>query len=58
VEVIVRGAAWPRDPADDDPPDPDDAPLTFDELLAFLRERPGGGDLVVEARAEGGAGAR
>jgi hypothetical protein len=54
VEVIVRGAAWPRDPADDDPPDPDDAPLTFDELLAFLRERPGGGDLVVEARAEGG----
>jgi hypothetical protein len=54
VEVIVRGAAWPRDPGDDDPPDPDDTPLTFDELLAFLGERPGGGDLVVEARAEGG----
>ncbi|MDF1524470.1 MAG: hypothetical protein P1P87_16835, partial [Trueperaceae bacterium] len=34
--------------------DPDDAPLTYDELIAFLRERPGGGDLVVEARADGG----
>lgn len=54
VEVVVRGGAWPRDPEDTEPPDPDDAPLTFDELLAFLRDRPGGADLVVEARAEGG----
>jgi hypothetical protein len=53
VEVVVRGGAWPRDP-DDDAIDPDDLPLTFDELLAFLRERPGGGDLVVEVRGEDG----
>lgn len=54
VEVIVRGATWPREPDSLEPPDPDDAPLTFDELLAFLRERPGGGDLIVEARGEDG----
>lgn len=54
VEVVVRGATAPREPDADEPPDPDEAPLTFDELLVFLRERPGGGDLVVEARAEGG----
>jgi len=54
VEVVVRGATAPREPGADEPPDPDEAPLTFDELLVFLRERPGGGDLVVEARAEGG----
>jgi hypothetical protein len=55
VEVVVRGGAWPRDPDAEEPPDPEDAPLTYDELLAFLRERPGGGDLVIEARAEGGS---
>jgi len=54
VELVVRGATWPREEGADEPPDPDDAPLTFDELLAFLRERPRGGDLVVEARADGG----
>jgi hypothetical protein len=54
VEVVIRGGTFPREADGDGPPDPDDAPLTFDELLAFLRERPGGGDLVVEARAEGG----
>jgi hypothetical protein len=54
VEVVVRGATWPREEGADEPPDPDDAPLTFDELLAFLRERPRGGDLVVEARVDGG----
>lgn len=54
VELVVRGATWPREPGADEPPDPDDAPLTFDELLVFLRERPRGGDLVVEARADGG----
>ncbi len=54
VEVVVRGGAWPRDPDDDREIDPDDLPLTFDELLAFLRERPGGGDLVVEVRGEDG----
>jgi len=54
VEVVVRGATWPREAGDEEPPDPDDAPLTFDELLAFLRERPRGGDLVIEARADGG----
>lgn len=58
VELVVRGGAAPREADGDGPPDPDDAPLTFDELLAFLRERPGGGDLVVEARAEGGAWVR
>jgi hypothetical protein len=55
VELVVRGGAWPRDPDAEEPPDPDDAPLTYDELLAFLRERPGGGDLVIEARPEGGS---
>lgn len=54
VELIVRGATAPREPGADEPPDPDELPLTFDELLVFLRERPGGGDLVVEARVEGG----
>ena len=54
VELVVRGATWPREEGADEAPDPDDAPLTFDELLAFLRERPRGGDLVVEARADGG----
>ncbi len=55
VELVVRGATWPREPGAEEPPDPDAAPLTFDELLVFLRERPRGGDLVVEARADGGA---
>ncbi|MFN2322801.1 MAG: hypothetical protein ABR510_07570 [Trueperaceae bacterium] len=54
VELVVRGGTFPREADGDGPPDPDDAPLTFDELLAFLRDRPGGGDLVVEARADGG----
>ena len=54
VELVVRGGTFPREADGDGPPDPDDAPLTFDELLAFLRDRPGGGDLVVEARVEGG----
>lgn len=54
VELVVRGGTFPREADGDGPPDPDDAPLTFEELLAFLRERPGGGDLVVEARADGG----
>jgi len=54
VELVVRGGTWPRDPDADEPPDPDDLPLTFDELLAFLRERPGGGDVVIEARADDG----
>ncbi len=54
VEVVVRGGTFPREADGDGPPDPDDAPLTFDELLAFLRDRPGGGDLVVEARADDG----
>jgi hypothetical protein len=58
VEIVVRGGAVPRDAEDDGPPDPDDAPLTFDELLAFLRDRPGGGDLVIEARADEGAWVR
>ncbi len=54
VEVVVRGGAVARAEEGDGPPDPDDAPLTFDELLAFLRDRPGGGDLVVEARVDDG----
>ncbi len=54
VELVVRGGQWPRDPDRTVTPDPEDAPLTFDELLAFLRERPGGGDLVIEARDAGG----
>ena len=54
VELVVRGGTFPREADGDGPPDPDDAPLTFDELLAFLRDRPGGGDLVVEARVDGG----
>lgn len=54
IELVVRGGTFPREADGDGPPDPDDAPLTFEELLAFLRERPGGGDLVVEARADGG----
>ncbi|MFO8151433.1 MAG: hypothetical protein R6T93_14225 [Trueperaceae bacterium] len=54
IELVVRGATWPREEGAEEAPDPDDAPLTFDELLAFLRERPRGGDLVVEARADGG----
>jgi hypothetical protein len=54
VTVVVRGGAVPRSDDEARPIDPDDAPLTYDELIAFLRERPGGGDLVVEARADGG----
>lgn len=54
AQLVVRGATWPREPDVPETPDPDDAPLTFDELLAFLRDRPGGGDLVVEARVDGG----
>lgn len=54
VELVVRGGQWPRDPDRTVTPDPEDAPLTFDELLAFLRERPGGGDLVIEARDASG----
>lgn len=54
AEVVVRGATWPRAPDEREAPDPDDAPLTFDELLAFLRDRPGGGDLVIDARVDGG----
>jgi hypothetical protein len=53
IEVVARGASTPRRPGDEDPSDPDDAPLTFDELLVFLRERPAGGDLVIEARRPG-----
>jgi hypothetical protein len=53
VEVVVRGGGVGRD--DPDEVDPDDLPLTFDELLAFLRERPTEGDLVVEAREVGGS---
>jgi hypothetical protein len=53
IEVVARGASTPRAAGEEEPPDPDDAPLTFDELLVFLRERPAGGDLVIEARRPG-----
>jgi hypothetical protein len=55
IEVVARGASTPRASGEADPPDPDDAPLTFDELLVFLRERPAGGDVVIEARRPGEA---
>lgn len=53
VELVVRGASTPREAGADHPPNPDDAPLTFDELVVFLRERPAGGELVIEARRPG-----
>lgn len=54
VELVVRGGTEPRDPDEPETPAPEDRPLTYDELIAFLRERPGGADLVIDARTEDG----
>jgi hypothetical protein len=54
IELVVRGATEPRSPDESGAPRPLELPLSFDELLAFLRDRARGGDLVVEARANGG----
>lgn len=54
IELVVRGATEPRSPDDSRAPRPLELPLSFDELLAFLRDRARGGDLVVEARSNGG----
>ena len=53
VEIVARGASTPPRAGEEAPRSADDNPLTFDELLVFLRERPAGGDLVIEARRPG-----